>query len=164
MNQATSDLCDQHGEHARVLEPMMHSYGGKTSFSGIVSTVKAFEDYMLVRERLAQLGNGRVLVVDGGASIRYALMGDQTGELAVKNGWAGVVINGAVRDVEALAQLEIGILALAACPRRSPTGSVGQSDVPVTFAGVTFQPGEWLVADMDGVIVMDSGVAREANI
>ena len=161
MSYATSDLCDEYGEHARILEPILHSYGGKTSFSGIISTLKAFEDYMLVRERLEQPGNGRVLVVDGGASIRCALLGDQTASIAVKNGWAGVVINGAVRDVEALSQLEIGIVAFGISPRRSPTGAVGQSDIPVMFGSITFQPGEWLVADADGIVVLDSSLAAK---
>ena len=158
MNHATSDLCDEYGEHARILEPILHSHGGKTSFSGIISTLKAFEDYMLIRQQLEQPGNGRVLVVDGGASIRCALLGDQTASLALKNGWVGVVINGAVRDVEALSQLEIGIVALGISPRRSPTGAVGQSEVAVTFGGVTFLAGEWLVADADGIVVMDSSL------
>ena len=161
MSYATSDLCDEYGEQARILEPILHSYGGKTSFSGIISTLKAFEDYMLVRQQLEQPGNGRVLVVDGGASIRCALLGDQTGSLALKNGWAGVVINGAVRDVEALGHLEIGIVALGISPRRSPTGAVGQSDIPVMFGGITFQPGEWLVADADGIVVLDSSLAAK---
>ena len=161
MNYATSDLCDEHDEQARILEPIMNSYGARTTFSGIISTLIAFEDYMLLREQLEQPGNGRVLVVDGGASIRCALLGDQTASIAVKNGWAGVVINGAVRDVDGLGQLEIGIMALGISPRRSPTGAVGQSDVSVMFGGVTFQPGELLVADADGIVVIDSSLAKK---
>ncbi|WP_235445688.1 ribonuclease E activity regulator RraA [Gulbenkiania indica] len=153
MDFQTTDLCDAHEEAVRVVDPILGSYGGTSRFFGRIETLKLFEDNSLVRETLGEPGNGRVLVVDGGGSQRCALVGDQIGELAVRNGWAGVVVYGCIRDSVALGRLPLGIRALATHPRKSVKRGEGQRGLAVTFGGVTFQPGEWLFADEDGVIV-----------
>lgn len=157
MSFATCDLCDEFDGKAeyglRVVDPMFRAYGGHLAFSGRIATLKLFEDNSLVRERLGEPGEGRVLVVDGGGSLRCALVGDQLGELAVKNGWSGIVVYGCIRDSAAIAAQAIGIRALNTHPRKSVKTGVGQRDVSVTFGGVTFVPGEWLYADADGIIV-----------
>lgn len=152
----TADLCDELGERLKVAAPLFRDFGGRLAFEGPVSTLKVFEDNALVRAALSEPGLGRVLVVDGGGSLRCALLGDQLGRLASTNGWAGVLIWGCVRDVEALAELPVGVKALAAMPRRSAKAGVGARDVPVRFAEVEFVPGEYLVADRDGVVVAAS--------
>lgn len=149
----TTDLCDQFDDKIQALEPIFRSYGGRTRFSGRIATLKLFEDNSLVREALGENGQGKVLVVDGGGSLRCALLGDQLGELAVKNGWEGVLIYGCVRDSVALAALPLGVRALNTHPRKSVKLGAGQRGVRVNFAGVALSPGHWLYADEDGVIV-----------
>jgi regulator of ribonuclease activity A len=149
----TADLYDELGERLKVAAPVFRDYGGRTSFEGPLATVKVFEDNSLVRTALSEAGAGRVLVVDGGGSLRCALLGDQLGKLASTNGWVGVVVWGCVRDVEALAELPLGVKALASSPRRSAKLGVGSRDLAVRFAEVEFLPGEYLVADRDGVVV-----------
>lgn len=139
----------------RVLEPGLQDFGGVTEFSGPVVTLRVFEDNALVRATLETPGEGRVLVIDGGASVRSALVGGLLGQLAERNRWAGVVVWGAVRDTEELRQCHVGVRALASNPRRSAKHGVGERDVPVTVAGVAIQPGHWLAADADGIVVMD---------
>ena len=153
MSLTTTDLCDAHGDAIRVVAPLFRDFGGRRSFAGVIATVNVYEDNVLVRTVLEQAGNGRVLVVDGGGSLRCALMGDQIAALAYANGWAGVVINAAIRDADALAAIDIGVKALATCPRKSAKHGWGERDLPVTFGGVTFSPGEWLAADADGIVV-----------
>ena len=160
MTFATADLCDQHedalrDERLRVVQPIFSSFGRRTSFSGPIATLKLFEDNSLVRAALAQPGAGRVLVIDGGGSLRRALVGDQLAALAANNGWSGIVVFGCIRDSAAIADMELGVLALACHPRKTDKRNTGESDVPVTFGGVTFRPGEWLYADKDGVLVSD---------
>lgn len=150
---ATTDLCDRHGEAVRVASPVFRSFGGRRRFLGPIATLRCFEDNTFVRSTLEEAGEGRVLVVDGGGSLRCALVGDQLAALGVANGWAGIVVNGCVRDSAALAACDIGILALAAHPRRSRKRNVGEPGVDVEFAGLAFRPGEWLYADDDGVLV-----------
>jgi regulator of ribonuclease activity A len=154
MTYATTDLSDAHPE-AQVCEPIFRSYGGRATFAGPITTLKVFEDNALVREAVEQSGEGRVLVVDGGGSVRCALLGGNLAVLAAENGWAGVVVNGAVRDVDEIDAQRIGVRALAAHPRRSEKGMhSGQAGLPVIFAGVVFREGEWLCADRDGVVVL----------
>ncbi|NJN15877.1 MAG: ribonuclease E activity regulator RraA [Oscillochloris sp.] len=148
----TTDLCDAHSETVQVAAPLLRSFGGAVQFSGPISTLKVFEDNSLVRSALEEPGNRRVLVVDGGGSLRCALVGDQIGELALRNGWAGVVVYGCVRDSDELAKLDLGVLALASNPLRSLKRGEGQRDLVVRFADVTFSPGHWLYADADGLI------------
>jgi regulator of ribonuclease activity A len=153
---ATADLADEHGGRAAVCELELRQFGGVRAFSGRIATVRCHEDNVLVRERVSEPGDGRILVVDGGGSRRMALVGDLLGALARDNGWAGLVINGAVRDVAALAGLELGLKALAVTPRRSHKDGGGEAEVPVTFGGVTFNPGATLYSDDDGIVVLES--------
>jgi len=150
---ATTDLCDLHGTDVRVVEPLFRDFGGLASFAGPISTVRVLEDNVLVRAALEEPGRGRVLVVDGGASLRTALLGDNLAAIAVQNGWSGIVVNGAVRDARGLRASTVGIRALATCPRKSGKKGEGERDQPVTFGGVTFTPGEHLYADEDGIVV-----------
>lgn len=160
---ATCDLCDTHKSDVsgafRVLPPVWREFGAAVSFSGSVSTVQCFEDNALVRAALESDGAGRVLVVDGGGSRRTALLGGNLGALAVKNGWAGVVVDGCVRDVAELAPCPIGIRALASNPTPPAKRGAGLRDVPVRIQGVWVRPGDWLAADGDGIVVLDRPAA-----
>lgn len=153
MSFSTSDLYDAHGESVQVLELALLSYGGRPSFHGRIVTVKCHEDNSRVKERLSKPGRGNVLVVDGGGSLRCALLGDLIAAEAVKSSWEGVVIFGAVRDVTALAELDLGVRALGSTPRKSTRRSEGQLDLTVAFGGVVFRPDSYLYADHDGVLV-----------
>lgn len=150
---ATTDLCDAHPSDVRLAEPLFRDFGGLPAFAGPIATLDVFEDNSLVRTALEEQGEGRVLVIDGRGSLRCALLGGNLAALAEEHGWAGVVVFGAVRDTRELAAAKIGVKALAAHPKKSEKKGAGRRDVPVTFAGVTFTPGEWLYADEDGVIV-----------
>ena len=152
MNWTTPDLCDNHSEVA-VAAPVFRDYAGKPAFCGRIVTIDCFEDNSRVRDLVATDGRGKVLVVQSGGSLRRSLLGDMLAEKAVANGWSGFVINGCVRDVEALAKLPLGVKALAACPVKTEKRGVGEVDVEVSFAGITFSPGQWLYADGNGVIV-----------
>lgn len=155
MSLPTSDLCDAH-PHARVLALAWRSYGGHARFHGPVRTVKVYEDNLRVRAMLETPGAGAVLVVDGGGSLRCALVGGQLGELAVRNGWAGIVVHGCVRDSAELATQAVGVLALGSHPRKSDRGlHGGADDRPLSFGGITITPGDWLYADEDGVVLLD---------
>lgn len=149
----TADLCDAHDPLIRVVAPMFRSFGGKTRFCGPIATLKLYEDNGLVRTTLESAGNGRVLVIDAGASLRCAVVGDQLAALAVKNGWSGIVAWGCIRDSAAIGAMDLGVFALATHPRKTVKKNTGEAELPVTFGGVTFTPGEWLYADEDGVIV-----------
>lgn len=155
----TCDLLDDNPEKAiQTLIPSMDgkyfkSYGARKSFGGQVVTVKCFEDNSRVKEILATEGAGKVLVVDGGASMRCALMGDMIAESAVKNHWNGVVIYGCVRDVDALAELDLGVHALASIPQKSNRKGIGEVDVALYFGGITIQSGDYLYADNNGIVV-----------
>ena len=151
---ATTDLCDEHPE-AQVCEPVFQSFGGRAAFCGPITTLKVFEDNSMVREIVQTPGEGRVLVVDGGGSLRCGLFGGNLAVAAAKNGWSGVVINGCARDADEIDAEQIGVRALALHPRRSERGlHSGQAGIPVHFAGVLFREGEWLLADRDGVLVL----------
>ncbi|HKH77425.1 MAG TPA: ribonuclease E activity regulator RraA [Rubrobacteraceae bacterium] len=139
---------------------MFRNFGGERSFHGPVATVRVFEDNVLVREALSEAGRGRVLVVDGAGSVRCALVGDMLARLAHENGWAGLVVNGAIRDSDELPSVPVGLKALAASPRRSKKSGAGERDAPVAFAGVTFEPGQPLYADPDGIVVVDEDPRR----
>ncbi|PYD03429.1 putative 4-hydroxy-4-methyl-2-oxoglutarate aldolase [Pseudomonas syringae pv. maculicola] len=156
MHYITPDLCDAYPELVQVVEPMLSNFGGRDSSGGQIVTLKCFEDNSLVKEQVELDGKGKVLVVDGGGSLRCALLGDMLAEKAAKHGWEGLVIYGCVRDVDMLAQTDLGVQALASYPKRSEKRGVGQLDLPVTFGGVTFRPGEYLYADNNGVIISPS--------
>jgi len=149
----TTDLSDAHPGRVHVAEPLFRDFGGRRSFAGPIATVKVHEDNSFVRAALEEPGEGRVLLVDGGGSLRCALLGDQLAALARHNGWHGVVVFGCVRDVAALAEIDLGVKALAPHPLKSEKRNTGQRDVVVRFAGVAFQPGEYLYADEDGILV-----------
>ncbi len=151
---ATTDLCDEHPE-AQVCEPVFQAFGGSAAFSGRIATLKVFEDNTLVREAVGRPGEGRVLVVDGGGSLRCSLFGGNLAVAAATNGWAGLVVYGCIRDADELAEQPIGVRALGAFPRKSERGlHSGQAGRTVVFAGVVFREGEWLCADSDGVVVL----------
>lgn len=150
----TADLVDEHGEDLRVCDLPLYQYGDRSTFSGRVRTVSCHEDNALVKQLLNTEGDGCVLVVNGHGSLRTALTGDLIATAAVHNGWAGLIINGAVRDSATLAQLPLGIKALGTTPRKSAKHGAGDVDVPVSFGDVTFHPGDELVADDDGVVLL----------
>ncbi|RMH72025.1 MAG: RraA family protein [Actinomyces sp.] len=150
---ATADLCDEHGDTVEVLEGAFTSYGAHRHVAGSVTTLAVFEDNSLVRDAVAEPGEGRVLVIDGGGSLRRSLVGDRLAATAAERGWAGLVVDGAVRDSAVLATVELAILARGTCPRRTVKRGEGRRDVPVRIGGVTITPGMWLAADPDGVIV-----------
>jgi regulator of ribonuclease activity A len=152
---ATTDLCDEFGAQVRVAEPLFRDWGGSASFAGSIETLRVFEDNALVRETLEMHGRGRVLVVDGGGSLRTALVGGNLAALAHRNGWTGLVVHGCVRDAAELAVVPVGVKALQVVPRRSARDGDGERGVPVTFAGVTFTPGAHLYADRDGIVLAD---------
>ena len=153
MSFSTPDLCDAHPDAVRVVEPMFNNYGGRMAFGGQIATVKCFEDNSLVKEAAGQPGEGRVLVVDGGGSLRRALLGDQIAETAMKNGWAGFIIYGAIRDVDDIAGFDVGVQALASIPLKTERRGIGDFNIPVTFGGVTFSPGDYVYADNNGILV-----------
>jgi regulator of ribonuclease activity A len=154
MDFSTADLVDEHGEALQSCDLQLRQFGGRARFHGPIRTVACFQDNALVKRVLSEPGEGAVLVVDGGGSLHVALVGDLIAGLAQANGWAGLVVHGAVRDVAALGRLDIGIKALGANPRKSAKLAAGQVDVPVSFGGVTFRPGEHLYSDEDGVVVV----------
>lgn len=160
MSHATADLYDAHGESLRVMAPIFRDFGAAKSFDGPVATLKVFEDNSLVRSSLEQAGHGRVLVVDGGGSLRCALVGDQLAELGVKNGWAGIVVYGCVRDAGPLGTMPIGIKALASNPRKSVKKGEGERDLVLRFAEVIVKPGDHLYADVDGIVLADTALGQ----
>ncbi|MCC5860912.1 MAG: ribonuclease E activity regulator RraA [Gammaproteobacteria bacterium] len=152
---ATADLYDEFGDELEVPDPLFRHFGGQRRFCGPIRTVSTLEDNTQVRATLETPGDGHVLVVDGVGSLRVALVGDQLGQLAIDNHWAGLLVHGCVRDSAVLAQMPIGVLALATNPAKSRKQNQGQVDVPLRFAGASFVPGHWLYADDDGVVLCD---------
>lgn len=148
----TADLCDAHEADVRVLDVPLRDYGGRVAFSGPVSTIRALEDNSRVREAVAEPGQGRVLVIDGGGSTRRSMLGDNLAAMAAKNGWAGVVVHGVIRDTQAIGELALGVKALGTCPRKTDKLGQGLRDVALQFGGVAIAPGDWLYADEDGVV------------
>ncbi|MEU4623556.1 ribonuclease E activity regulator RraA [Actinoplanes sp. NPDC023801] len=151
---STADLYDEYGERLQSCDTQLRQYGGVATFTGAAVTVSCFEDNALLKSVLGESGDGRVLVVDGGGSVHCALLGDVIGGLAAGNGWAGVIINGAVRDVAALRDLPVGIKALGSNPRKSTKTGAGERDVVVEFGGCRFTPGAQVVSDDDGIVVL----------
>ena len=164
MTYPTTDLCDVHEGKVRVVEPMFASFGGRAAFHGRIATLKLFEDNSLVRNALASPGESRVLVIDGGGSLRRALVGDQLAALAAKNGWAGIVVYGCIRDSRAIEEMDIGVLAIGTHPMKTIKKHVGDADVVLNFGGVRFVPGEWLYADEDGVIVSGTAIHEQVEV
>jgi len=156
MTFTTPDICDEFLSELQVLTPLFTNYGGKEKFCGEVVTVKCFEDNSFVKKTLGNDGSGQVLVVDGGASLSCALLGDMLAAMAQNNGWQGVVVNGCVRDVEILKTIDIGVRALNCYPLKSEKRNQGQHNVPVSFAGANIKPGQFLYADENGIIVANT--------
>ncbi len=152
MEYLTPDLCDSYPELVQVVEPMFTNYGSRRAFGGEIVTIKCHEDNSLVKTQAGNPGRGKVMVVDGGGSLRRALLGDMIAANAVKNGWEGFIIYGCIRDVDAIATLDLGVQALNTVPLKTEKRGIGDLNIPVTFGGVTFTPGAFVYADNNGVI------------
>jgi regulator of ribonuclease activity A len=152
----TADLVDEIGADVRSCDLQLRQFGGRTSFAGAITTVKCFQDNALLKSVLSEPSDGGVLVIDGEGSVHSALVGDVIAGLGVDNGWAGIIINGAVRDAATLRTLDIGIKALGTNPRKSTKTGAGQRDIPVEFGGVVFRPGEIAYSDDDGIVVLSA--------
>ena len=150
----TADLCDDYADTIASCDTPFRQFGARAAFAGRAATVRCDQDNVLMRQALSESGHGRVLVVDGGGSLHVALMGDEMALLATRNGWSGVIVHGAVRDVGRLRAIELGIKALGSNPRKSAKQGLGERDGEITFGGVTFRPGDLVYADDDGVIVL----------
>ena len=153
MDFTTADLCDAYASSVRVAQPLFREYGGVEKFAGPIETLRVRDDNTLVREALETAGQGRVLVIDGGASLKCALVGGRLAALAATNGWAGVIVNGCIRDLIEIRELPVGIRALNAVPIRSGKNGEGERGATLSFAGVTFTPGHFVYADTDGILV-----------
>ena len=150
---STPDIADEHPDRVQAVELQFRNYGGLAQFSGPAVTVKCFEDNSLVKELVSQPGDGRVIVVDGGGSLRKALLGDMLAAKASQNGWSGLVINGVVRDVDQIGAEQLGVKALGSIPLKTEKLGVGQQDISIHFGGVTIAPGNWVYADNNGVLI-----------
>jgi regulator of ribonuclease activity A len=152
MSFQTADLSDEYTDITRVAQPMFQSYGAKLKFSGEILTMKCHEDNSLVREMLGEPGHEKVLVVDGGGSLRCALVGDQLAKLAVDNGWAGIIVYGCIRDSSVINSMPIGVRALNTHPLKSVKKGIGERSLSVSFAGVCFINGHYVYVDEDGIL------------
>lgn len=157
---STSDLYDVHEEGLRSCTTQFRQFGARSEFSGVAVTVKCHEDNVLIKETVGEPGAGRVLVVDGDGSLHSALVGDNMAGTAAANGWAGLIVYGAVRDAAALSGVDIGLKALGTNPRRSAKAGKGERDVPITIGGALFRPGDLVVSDSDGIVVLPGEPAR----
>jgi len=153
MQYNTSVLCDIYADTIDVAEPLLTNFGGRNSFAGEVVTIKCFESVGLIYKALEENGAGKVLLIDGGGSLRRALINAHIADLAVENGWEGIVVNGCVREVDALEELDIGIQAITAMPVGADDDEIGEINSPVNFAGVTFLPEDFLYADSTGIVI-----------
>ncbi|WP_416885327.1 ribonuclease E activity regulator RraA [Marinospirillum sp.] len=159
MHYVTPDLCDAYPDLVEVVEPLFSNLGGRGSFGGEIVTIKCFEDNSLVKEEVEKPGEGKVMVVDAGGSFRCAMLGDMLAEKAVQNGWEGVIMYGCIRDVDVIADLDLGVQALGTHPKKSEKKGVGEYQIAVSFGGVTFVPGDYLYADNNGIIVSPEPLA-----
>jgi regulator of ribonuclease activity A len=150
---STPDIADAHPDAVQALELDFHNFGGVTRFCGQAVTIKCHEDNSLVKELVGSPGRGRVIVVDGGGSRRRALLGDRLAEEAASNGWAGLIINGVIRDVDEIGATELGVQALGTIPLKTEKRGVGQQQLPLHIGGVVVRPGDWIYADNNGVLV-----------
>lgn len=153
----TPDLCDKYENHSeanlRVLDPGFKNYGGRSAFYGEVVTIKCFEDNSVVKQLVGEPGHGKVIVMDGGASMRRAILGDMLAAKAAENGWAGLIINGCIRDCDEIGQVNLGVKALDTHPMKTEKRGIGDLNVPVTFAGHTIKPGDFVYADNNGILL-----------
>ena len=153
MTLATADLCDAHPDRVKVCQTPFRSFGQVAAFHGPIRTLSVLDDNALVRQVLERPGQGAVLVVNGGGSLKRALVGDNLAKLAIDNGWAGIVVHGVIRDSGVIDSMGIGIKAMGVIPLRADRDAIGEIDIPTAFGGVIFTPGDWLYADEDGVVV-----------
>jgi len=158
MTFTTADLYDKYGDDLKVALPIFKDYGAKRIFHGPISTVKAYEDNSLVRTALEEPGEGRILIVDGDESLRCAMLGDMLAKLGMENGWSGIIVFGCIRDADVISTIDIGVKALNTNPRKSLKQGLGKRNIPVSFAGITFNVGEYVYADTDGVIVSEKKI------
>ena len=158
MTFTTADLYDKYGDDLKVALPIFKDYGAKRIFHGPISTVKAYEDNSLVRTALEEPGEGRILIIDGDESLRCAMLGDMLAKLGMENGWSGIIVFGCIRDADVIATIDIGVKALNTNPRKSLKRGLGDRDIPVSFASITFNVGEYVYADTDGVIVSEKKI------
>ncbi|MDV7105469.1 ribonuclease E activity regulator RraA [Vibrio sp. TH_r3] len=164
MEYNTSALCDIYSEQVDVVEPMFSNFGGSASFAGQLTTVKCFEDNGIIRSILEENGEGRVLLIDGGGSLRRALIDAEIAALAEDNNWEGIVVYGCVREVDELEDMSIGIQALASIPVGAANQNIGEIDVPVNFGGVTFLPEDYLYADNTGILISQEALNVDLEI
>ncbi|GLR88753.1 ribonuclease E activity regulator RraA [Bradyrhizobium iriomotense] len=155
----TADLVDAHNDLVHFCQLPFRQFGRARTFWGPIATVKCFEDNALLKACLQEPGNGRVMVVDGGGSTRLALLGDQIALILKSNGWAGIVINGSIRDCAEIDGMDVGVFCLATSPKKSAKDGVGKCDIPVSFGGVEFKPGHYAYCDADGVLVSSAKLA-----
>ncbi|NQZ30350.1 MAG: putative 4-hydroxy-4-methyl-2-oxoglutarate aldolase [Oceanospirillaceae bacterium] len=153
MHDLLPEICDIHADTVRILTPMLQNFGAKDTFYGEIVTLKTFEDNSKIREQVALDGTGKVLVVDGGGSMRHAMLGDLLAKKAADNGWSGIIIHGCIRDVNAIAEIGLGVQALGVHPLKTDKRGLGDVNVPINFGGVSFHPGEYVYADNNGVLV-----------
>ena len=158
MTFTTADLYDKYGDDLKVALPIFKDYGAKRIFHGPISTVKAYEDNSLVRTALEEPGEGRILIVDGDESLRCAMLGGMLAKFGMENGWSGIIVFGCIRDADVIATIDIGVKALNTNPRKSLKRGLGDRDIPVSFASITFNVGEYVYADTDGVIVSEKKI------
>ncbi|WIM67600.1 ribonuclease E activity regulator RraA [Corynebacterium breve] len=157
----TADIADVYGDNIQSCDTQFNNYGGKTTFCGPITTVSCFQDNGLVKKILNSPNPGGVLVVDGYGSVHTALMGDMIAAAAVKNGWAGVIIHGAIRDSAAVAEMDLGVKALGTNPRKSSKEGIGHVDASVSFGGITFHPDHFVYADADGIVVTPEPIHQD---
>ena len=151
----TADLCDDYSDDLVILSQEFKSYGKVSSFCGIISTIKCFNDNSMVREAVNTDGSNKVLVVDGEGSTECALLGDKLAETAFKNNWSGIIINGCIRDSDIIASIDLGVFALSTIPIKSVKKGIGKNNVNISFMNTTFKPGEYIYADLDGIIISE---------
>ncbi|WP_339921107.1 ribonuclease E activity regulator RraA [uncultured Flavobacterium sp.] len=156
----TADLWDEYDTLLSCVDPIFNHFGNKKNFSGKITTIKLFEGNSLVRKQLELDGKGKVLLIDGGASLRCALIGDQLAELAIQNNWQGIIVNGCIRDSEVINAMNIGIKALNTSPVKSVKRNLGEINIPVKFGGITFIPGDYIYADGDGILVSNNNLLK----
>ncbi|MDE0097735.1 MAG: ribonuclease E activity regulator RraA [Gammaproteobacteria bacterium] len=155
----TADLCDRYGDRVRVIDAGLRHFGGVNRFHGEVATVRVQSDFLLAKKALSRPGRERVLVVDGGGAREFALLGDRLADLGVSNGWAGVVVNGCIRDSARIATMNLGVLALGTCPRRPAMKGGGTEEAVISIGGIAVGPGNWVYIDDDGMVVSPSPLA-----
>ncbi|MBX2878706.1 MAG: ribonuclease E activity regulator RraA [Granulosicoccus sp.] len=153
MNDSVADLCDAYSDQITLAEPLFRDFGGAESFSGPITTLTVDGDFLLIKETLSTAGDNGVLVIDGAGSTEFALLGDRLAAMARESQWSGLIINGCIRDISVVRTISIGVKALGVCPKRPSMIGGGELNKAVSFAGITFKPGEWVYADLDGIIV-----------